>query len=124
MTAFDVRARMEELGVAQMRLLMSTGGWPPGLRNEAIQWLAEKDREERLRDEVTKSEEIDIARSARDAAWHANDLAKSANSIALAANASAERSAVAAIKSNRIAAGALVMAIVAIAISIVDIFVK
>ena len=114
-----VRTRLESLGVAQVRLMLSNGGWPAALHIQAIEWLAEKDKEERLHQESSKAEEIDIARSARDAAWAANDLAKAANSIALAASASAERSAVAAIKNNRIAKAAFAAAIIAIIISIV-----
>ena len=119
-----VRARLESLGPAQVRLLLSNGGWPAQLHIQAVEWLAEKDREDQLRQEASKSEEMDIARSARDAAREANALAREANSIAIAASASAERSAVAAINNNRIATRALIAAGIAIIISIVAIFVK
>lgn len=110
MTAFDVRARMEELGVAQMRLLLSNGGWPPGLQNDAIQWLAEKDRETVRLQQATESEQMAIARES--------------NLIAREAAASAARSAEAARTNNIIATFALIAAIIAIAISVFSIFVR
>jgi hypothetical protein len=119
-----VRVRLESLGPAQVRLLLSNGGWPAQLHIQAVEWLAEKDREERAIQESRRDTEIDIARSARDAALDANELAKAANSIALAASASAERSAVAAMRNNRIAIAAVIIAAAAMLIALIGIFTK
>jgi hypothetical protein len=39
--------RMEQLGPAQVRLLVSSGGLPSGWEVHAVEWLAKKDQEER-----------------------------------------------------------------------------
>ena len=105
-----VRARMEEFGVAQMRLLLSNGGWAPSLHPAALEWLAEKDRELQRLTEASAAEQMELAREA--------------NLIARDASASAARSAEAAKTNNIIATIALIVAAMAIAISIVAIFVK
>lgn len=69
-------------------------------------WLRQKDQERAdalaLRNEASQAEHLEIARSAKDAAWEAARAAKHA---------------------NRIATAALIAAAVAIAVSIVGLFV-
>ena len=62
-------ARLEKLGVAQVRLLHQTGGWATSAHQTVITWLAEKDQEERRRNEASQSEQSQTARSAKNAAW-------------------------------------------------------
>jgi len=120
----EIRAEFEKRGVITVRMLLEGHRYNHLVGLEAIKWLAEKDREIHLRAESVKAEEIDIARSARDAAWAANDLAAAANVTADAAAASARLSAEAAKTNNIIATIALIAAVIAMAISIIGVFVK
>jgi hypothetical protein len=130
------RGQFEKMGAESVRAML--GEWSGYVKAQALEWLGERDRADRERDEASKTAQIflaresnELVRTAKDAALSANDLAaeanaiaRDANSIALAASASAERSAVAAITNNKIAKAALIAALIAIAISIAGIFVK
>lgn len=123
--------RFEELGPDAVRSALSSGSFPPSFNVHALEWLAKKDKEAQWRTEELRAEEIEIARSARDAALEANtlavsanDVAREANDIAHAASASAARSAEAARTNNMIATLALIAAVIAIAISIIGIFIR
>ena len=106
----SIIAQMEEKGEKQVRLLIASGGWPTHLNLIATKWLKEKDQElERLRS-TFNSEQIAIARSAKDAAVLASQAA------ARAADA-AERQACAAEKANIRATIALIIAMLAAIIS-------
>jgi hypothetical protein len=118
----DLVEQFEKLGPKVVREGLNK--YAPGVQVEAITWLAQKDREEREAEAASAAEQIALARSTRDAAREANDIAREANSIARAASASAARSVKAARTSNMIAAGALATAIVAIAISVHDMWYK
>jgi hypothetical protein len=97
-------ARFEELGPEAVRSLTQTNSWPSPERHlRAIQWLAEKDQESKRDSEVLKSEEIEIARSAKDAAW--------------AAARAAERAAAAAERANKRATIALAIAAISIMVT-------
>jgi hypothetical protein len=93
------------MGAAKVRHLLSSGGLPTYLIAEAATWLGHFDDEERLRSEVSQSEQINIARSAKDAAW--------------AAATAAERAATAAERANIRATIALVIAAISVAIAII-----
>jgi hypothetical protein len=88
--------RFEEMGEDAVRILAYTKRFTTTNQRLAIKWLAQKDQESERRREASKAEQIDIVRSAKDAALEA---ARAAN------------------KANTIAAIAVVMAIVAIIIS-------
>ena len=79
--------------------------WVPAMRDLAIAWLGQKDREARERADASSAEQMALARAASAAASTANALAS--------------RSADAAQTSNRIAAVALIVAIIAMVVSII-----
>jgi hypothetical protein len=62
-------ARLEELGEAQVRLLMSSGGLPSAWQPVVLKWLAAKEQLTRLRNEASQAEQNQTARSAKKAAW-------------------------------------------------------
>jgi hypothetical protein len=135
-TANDIavwRSQFDKLGVEVVRLQLANGRYQgnPDLLNQAVAWLAQREKENQSRAESSRAEEIALARSARDAALEANTFAASANEIAREANeiardasASAARSADAARTNNIIATLALIAAAIAIAISIIGVFIK
>ena len=99
-------AELEEMGEAKVRKAAATrlytgrhGGWTE-------EWLAARDQAQVTSDaavaRASQSEQIDIARSAKDAAWAAARAAKNANMIATLA---------------------LIAAAIAMAISVVTLFV-
>ncbi|MDR3472551.1 MAG: hypothetical protein P4M09_12800 [Devosia sp.] len=64
-------AQLEGYGPVQVRTLMQSGNWPSHLSLMATKWLAQKDQEERereealrAREEASRAEEIKLARSA------------------------------------------------------------
>jgi hypothetical protein len=123
------RRQFEEMGENQVRAKFQD--WHHSLHTYAIQWLAERDQESTRLDEVSRAEQIEIARSAKDAASEANALAAEANFIARDAATSARAAADAAAlnaraarTNNTIATLALIAAVIAIAISILGIFIK
>ena len=59
----------ERMGVEKVRTLVHTGGLPTQRQLSAVNWLAEKDRESRLRSEASQAEQSLTARSAKKAAW-------------------------------------------------------
>jgi hypothetical protein len=88
---------LETLGEPQVRRLMSDGGMPPNTHSAALRWLSEIDREsERIR-EASQAEQLEIARSAKDAAWAAARAAERANTRATIAIVIAIASAIIAI---------------------------
>src|SRR3990172_2933812 len=95
-------AELEELGEEEVRTRVSTGTYSSGnkKRELAQQWLSDS---ERARNEASQSEQIDIARSAKDAAWEAAKEARDAKKHARIA--------------NKIATAALAMAIIAMIIA-------
>lgn len=132
------RARMlhrgmpfERLGIEGVKAALLTGGFPQSMNIHAIEWVGEREKEVQRRTDELRAEEVEIAKSARDAAFEANTLAASANEAAREANeiareasASARRSAEAAHTNNIIATIALIAAVIAIAISIIGVFLK
>jgi hypothetical protein len=99
---------LEALGEAQVRRLISNGGLPDTLRPAAIKWLADIDHDSERLKEASQAEQIDIARSAKDAAW--------------AAARAADRAATAAEKANARATIALIIAIISVISTVVGIW--
>jgi hypothetical protein len=97
--------RMEQLGPAQVRLLVASGNLPSGWEVHAVEWLAKKDQEERAVIASSQAEQIEIARSASKAAERASDAA--------------ERQAAAAERANRRATIALIIAVISVIATIV-----
>jgi hypothetical protein len=62
-------AQLEKLGEAQVRLMISSGGFPTHLNVMALGWLSEKDQESRRRNEASQSSQMRTALSAKKAAW-------------------------------------------------------
>jgi len=101
-------AKLDATGEEQIRLNLGRDvyGMPKAAHHVwATEWLRQHDQ---ARSDASHSEQIDIARSAKDAAWSAANAAREA-----AAEAK---------KANMIATLALIAAIPAIAISIIAIF--
>lgn len=136
--AEHVLANMEQLGAQTVRDMVLSGRWPANYRALAKEWLHQKDTEEHEQDDAQRDAQMFLARrsnelahAAKDEALNANKraedanaIAREANSIAWAASASVERSVEAARTNNKIAIAALVAALVAIAISVVSLFVR
>ncbi len=127
----DFRAHFEKLGVATVRMMHENHRFNHLVGLEAIKWLAEKEAEDRERSAASSAEQLAFARATKDAAEasnafaeDANAVAREANVIARAASASAALSAAAAKTNNVIATLALIAAAMAIAISVIGIFVK
>lgn len=98
------RARFEQLGPEQVRTMMQSGGILQHQYAFALEWLAEKDQDFARQKEASKSEQVEIARSAKDAAW--------------AAARAAERAAIAAENANKRATIALIIAAISIAVTL------
>ena len=78
-------ARFEEMGEDAVRILAYTQRFTTKNQRLAIKWLAQKYQELERRREASQTEQTDIARSAKDAAWEAGRVAKKANTIAIIA---------------------------------------
>ena len=110
--------RIKELGATQVRAMLQSGEMAAALIHPASLWLAAQDRESERRSAESISEQIEIARSAKDAAW---DAAKSArvsatearesNSIARKAHSSAKMANIIAAISASMAIGALIISL-------------
>lgn len=114
-TAPDQNASVQEWdnffeghGEPKLRLLMQNGGWPQSLHLKTVEWLARRDQDVSIRQEASQVEQIDIARSSKDAAW--------------ASAKAAERAAAAAEAANTRATTALIVAIVSIIITVVGLW--
>ena len=116
--------QFEKLGLEAVRGMLNSHryGYEQGLA--AISWVAEKDEESRSHFAATRAEEVELNRSARDAAWEANRLAASANSLAEAANRNSADLADVQRRYNRIALAAVVISAIALIVSVVAIWKK
>jgi hypothetical protein len=101
--------RFEEMGEDAVRILAYTQRFTTKNQRLAIKWLAQKDQESERRREASQAEQINIARSAKDAAWAASSVA--------------ERAAAAAEKANIRATTALVIAAISIAATIIGVWI-
>jgi hypothetical protein len=59
----------ERMGVDKVRLLVSTSGLPTQTITHGVNWLAQRDKEERSRNEASQSLQMRTALSAKKAAW-------------------------------------------------------
>jgi uncharacterized membrane protein len=75
-------ARFEEMGEEAVRIHVHTFSFNTAHQRLAIKWLAQKDQELERRRDASQAEQIDISRSAKDAAWEAARAANKANTIA------------------------------------------
>lgn len=101
-----IAAKCRQLGEEQVRQIVANRSGTPEWLAEAERWLLQIDREA---EKDSQAESLEIARSAKDAAWEAANAARDAAREAKTA--------------NTIATLALIAAAVAIAISIIAIFV-
>lgn len=101
----EQRSQFEQLGSDEVRLLLNGNRFSAQNKRWAIRWLAERDQEEARRKDVSQAEQIEVARSAKDAAW--------------AAAKAAERAAAAAETANRRATIALALAAISILATII-----
>ena len=58
----------ERLGPEQVKMLLSLDGLPSTARGAAIRWVAEQEKNQRLRDDKSRSEQMRTARCAKIAA--------------------------------------------------------
>jgi hypothetical protein len=65
----EIRAKLEDLGVAQVRLLLANGGLPLLWQPTIIEWLARKDQEEQREKEAREASQSKLNQSALKAAW-------------------------------------------------------
>ena len=78
--------RWEELGPDVVRTMLNTGGIVQALNVGTIEWLAEKDREALAKGTAEQQEQLDVAKSSRDAAWASAGAAKRSADAAEGAN--------------------------------------
>lgn len=104
-TPHRVAAKCRELGEEEVRRIVADRSGTPQWLAEAEKWLLQIDRAD---EKVSQSENLEIARSAKDAAWEAANAARDAAREAKTA--------------NTIATLALIAAAIAIAVSIVAVF--
>lgn len=127
----DVEAfwrQLDDMGEAVVRRTLAEHRWAEERKRAAEQWLA---HQESYRATTDSAAIVEAAREANRLASAANELAEAAsalareaNSIARDASASAARSADAARTNNIIATLALIAAAIAIAISVIGVFMK
>ena len=97
----------ETHGEPKLRMLIENGGWPQSLQLRTVQWLARKTAAREATKSALDAEQIEIARSAKDAAW--------------ASARAADRAAIAAEKANRRSLAALRVAIFSIILTAVSV---
>lgn len=107
--------RFEKMGEDGVRLWLKHPPESISIRSRierlhAVEWLTKFDYAARIRNESSQSESLDIARSAKDAAWDAATAARDAAREAKTANI--------------IATLALIAALIAIAVAIAALFVR
>ena len=71
----EEKKHLEQLGEAQVRLIIASGRFEPPLGDSAMEWLAEIDEEARKRTEALQAEQTRLNKSTRLAAWIAAGLA-------------------------------------------------
>jgi hypothetical protein len=79
----EIRARLEELGVTQVRLLLSTGGLPTTWQPNIVRWLAEKDQAEQQKKDALQVAQHKTDESVKKAAWAAVYIGGAAIIVAL-----------------------------------------
>jgi CHASE3 domain sensor protein len=109
------RESLEKMGAPQVRSNLERDKIQPAYVHLTSQWLAEKDREADAREQASRLEQTEIARSAAAEAARASDAAERAATAA-------ERQAMAAERANTRATIALVIAIISITVSAIGIW--
>jgi ferric-dicitrate binding protein FerR (iron transport regulator) len=104
---YELIRQMEAAGETRVREALMRGGYATHLKPLVQEWLK---KEEANRLALDQSEQLEIARSNKDAAWAAAEAAREAARHAKTA--------------NMIATLALVAAVIAIAVSIVGLFIS
>jgi hypothetical protein len=109
-------AKYDSMGEDHVRLMVQTplradaNADARAVRGFAVEWLAQFDQQSRLRSESSQAESLETAKSAKDAAWEAATAAREAAREAKTANI--------------IATLALIAAAIAIAISVIGLFLR
>jgi hypothetical protein len=111
----NILAHLKKVGENKVRQLISIGNLPGSYLPIAQKWLADMDQESERLNAASTEEQIEIARSAKEAAWTAARAAECASSAA-------ERQAVAAERANTRATIALIIAIISIIATIISIW--
>lgn len=106
LNAHEFRRQLEQAGEERVRNALSRGGYAGQHEVFARKWLSDA---KVRREETASAEQLDIARSNKDAAWVAAEAARDAAREAKSA--------------NTIATLALIVAVIAIAVAVVGIFV-
>ncbi len=75
----ELRAQFERIGEEQVRLNLNNHRYNERATAIAIEWLAPREEESRRRISALQAEQVEIARSAKDAAWVSAQAAKGAN---------------------------------------------
>jgi CHASE3 domain sensor protein len=65
----ELRKRLEEVGEAQVRLVLNGEGFAPSLHDAAREWLAELDDAQRVRNEANLAKEAQRLKSTVKATW-------------------------------------------------------
>jgi hypothetical protein len=81
----EILRQLETMGAPAVRALLSAQKISPEHVYLAAKVVSDSDAAERARNEASQAEQIDLARSAKDAAWQAAHAAQIANRIAAAA---------------------------------------
>jgi hypothetical protein len=105
----------DALGEMEVRKRVVAQVWGEEKQKLAEHWLNYQESQD---SSASRRETLRLANEANDLARSANESALDANSIARASSDSAKRSAAAARTSNKIAAAALIAAIIAVVISV------
>lgn len=113
-------AKFDGLGEGEVRKQLGGSAWGEERKNAARAWLAHRDA---LSEDASRETTLALAREANALARSANDAALEANSIARSAADSASVSAAAARTNNTIATLALIAAVIAMALSIIAMFI-
>lgn len=61
--------RFQKMGIDRVRLLVATSALPQQIMKDAIAWLAQRNEEERLRNDSAMDLQMRVALSAKNAAW-------------------------------------------------------
>lgn len=93
--------QFETLGIEAVQGMLDARRYGHDQELAAVSWLAEKRAELRRCSDASRAEEIELTRSARDAAWEANDIARDAASSARTAASEARSANVLAEAANR-----------------------
>jgi Flp pilus assembly protein TadB len=81
-TVQENEQKFEEMGLASVRLLISTSGLPPDMISDAKRWAARREEEERQRELASRNEQAQLAREQSRLAREQTQLAVEQKQIA------------------------------------------